>query len=170
MRWLRRLFRLGPPDAEAVIHHAYNSMPPDVVQQVVSTIGGFVADRHGRPSRESDLPIPKTIIELAFIKALREWPEGPQLEALKTLHVTLDSHFLTNEECKLITRWDDLASSGPKILADIDPSRSEVEALLKTLADEQSKEAAELHMRLAEKARARLQLNRRLRGEPRGSQ
>jgi hypothetical protein len=156
--------RLAMADEE-VIHEAYKSMTPDVVRQIVSTVGRFVADRGGRPSPESALPLPRAMIELAFIKALREWPEGPELEALKTLHVCLDAHFLTEAEYKLLTRWDDLISSAPEASAIADPSSPEVKALIEDLADDRSKQAVELRRRLAEKAEERLKLNRQLRGQ-----
>ncbi len=166
MGWLRRFLRTRSPDTEAVIRQAYDSMSPEVARQIVATVGGFVADRNGRPSRESELPIPKIVIELAFIKTLREWPEGPQLEAVKVLHVRLDSHFLTDEECRLLTRWDDLISSSPHPSRSADLSSTEINALVQALANDESQRAVELRQRLAEKGEERLKLNRRLRGEP----
>jgi len=163
IRWLRRLFRPRSLNVGATIRQAYISMSPDVARQVVATVGGFVADRHGRPSRESDLPLPKLMIEFAFIKALREWPEGPQLETLKTFYVGLDSYSLTDEECKLLTRWNDLILSDSRIAPDTDASSPESRALLDELMDDQSKRAVELQKRLTEKAEDRFKLIQKLR-------
>lgn len=80
-------------------------------------MGGYVADHHGRPAAVTDLPFPRWMIELAFIKALRTWPEGERLEYLKGFYVTLDDYLLTEQDAAALKRqhelFDEVRQRGP---------------------------------------------------------
>jgi len=77
-------------------------------------MGGHVANREGRHLAASSLPFPVSIIEFAFAKALRTWPDGDRLANLKAFYVSLDDYLLTDEEAALLNRADAaLASARP---------------------------------------------------------
>ena len=40
---------------------------------------------------ESELPCPGRALEIAFVKALHDWPEGRELESARSLYLVLDS-------------------------------------------------------------------------------
>jgi len=46
------------------------------------------------------------MIELAFVKALRTWPEGPRLENLRAFYLSLDDYMLTEHEAEVLNRVD----------------------------------------------------------------
>lgn len=80
---------------------AYRQLTPEMVNEIVTRVGGYVGDRDGRACRASDLPYPAPLVERAFLKALREWPEGQRLELARSFYLSLDKWLLHDEEYEL---------------------------------------------------------------------
>jgi len=84
-------------------------------------MGRHVANSAQRYGRERDLPHRRVVIEAAFIKALRDSLEGPELETLKTFYTFLDEHMLSEVDADVLNRWDEfvtMASAETKLSDD----------------------------------------------------
>lgn len=91
----------------AMPHRRLNeTLTPAIVGEIVAAMGAHVANRPARYGRESDLPYPRPIIEAALMKALRDTPEGADLETLKTFYMLLDHHMLSDADADALNRWD----------------------------------------------------------------
>jgi hypothetical protein len=99
--------RRGPSKAEA-FHKFNEALTPEVVQAIVSKMGGYIADRKASPGRKADLPFPAVVIETAFYKAMRDSSDPDYLELLKATYIGLDDFMLSDEDCDVLTRYDAL--------------------------------------------------------------
>jgi len=106
------VFKLKWPSRESSQDEAFrklnDALTPDAVQDIVSRMGGYIADREASPGREADLPFPKVVIELAYIKAMRDCTDPRYLDLLKAVYITLDDYMLSNEECAILTKFRDV--------------------------------------------------------------
>jgi len=87
-------------------------LTPEVVNEIVATMGGRVANWPRRYGRESDLPYPRVVIEAAFIKVVCDAPEGPELETLTTFSAFLDDHMLSDADADTLNRWHEFLTAG----------------------------------------------------------
>jgi hypothetical protein len=126
------------------------ALTPDVVQTIVSKMGGHIADRNARPGREADLPFPKAAIEVAFLKAMRDCTDPKYLDILKSTYITLDDYMLSDEECAILTKSNDIFSSAGQ------PNLTEEELIEKLTAPEMD-EAQKIRKRLMEAMKRRCQ-------------
>jgi hypothetical protein len=94
LKW-RRVSPVSPHDE--ALRKVNEALTPEAVDAITSKMGGYVADRKGQPGPEADLPFPRPVIELAFLKAMRDCSDPKKLEALKVIYFTLDSYMLTDQ-------------------------------------------------------------------------
>lgn len=87
-------------------------LTPEVVNEIVTTMGGRVANWPRRYGRESDLPYPRVVIEAAFMNAVRDAPEGPYLETLKGFYTFLEGHMLSDADADTLNRWHEFVTAG----------------------------------------------------------
>lgn len=149
---LRRplLFKLKWPSRESPQDEASrkfnDALTPDVVQDIVSKMGGYIADRQAKPGREADLPFPKVVIEVAYIKAIRDCTDPKYLGLLKSVYITLDDFMLSDEECAILTKFRDLLRQG---------TPSDADTLIEELNDIDMQKVKEINARLSEAMRRR---------------
>jgi len=101
----RRIRRLKPKTTDDTVREVYERMEPQIVAAIIGDVGAYMEARHGEAGRLSDLRWPAAAIEIAFMKALREWPDGPTLEAARAAYLMLDQWLLSDEECALCTEY-----------------------------------------------------------------
>ena len=156
--FLKLRLRRSPQDE--ALGKLNETLTPEVVSEIVATMGGYVANRPRRYSRVSDLPHPRVVIEAAFLKALRDAPEEPELETLKTFYTFLDDHMLSDADADALNRWHEFmtAGAGEARLLD-DPV-----ALANGMRDAGFDRALELMQELSKKAHERLRAIETIRG------
>jgi hypothetical protein len=101
----RRVRRMKRKTADDTVRELYERMEPEIVAAIIGDMGAYMEERRGEAGRLSDLQWPVAAIELAFMKALREWPDGPALEAVRAAYLMLDRWLLSDEECVLFTEY-----------------------------------------------------------------
>lgn len=136
------------------------TLTPAVIGEIVATMGAHVANRPRRYGRESDLPYPRLVIEAAFIKALRDATEGPELETLKAFYTFLDDHMLSDADSDVLNRWHEFLTAGAAEARLLDDPT----ALAKGIHDAGSDKAVKLMEELSKKADERLRTIEAIRG------
>jgi hypothetical protein len=155
---LRLKLRLSPH--EEAFRKLNQELTPAVVNEIVATMGRHVANRPRKYGRESDLPYPRLVIEAALIKALRDTPEGPHLEALKTVFTFLDDHLLSDADSDTLKHFHELLiarTAEPRLLDD-------PVALAKEITNADSERAIKLMQELIKKADERRRTIETIRG------
>ena len=133
------------------------ALTPEAVDAITSKMGGYVADRKGQPGPEADLPFPRPVIELAFLKAMRDCSDPKKLEALKVIYFTLDSYMLTDEEYVSVTRFRDLLAQA--VPGRLDPGDTKsMKALLDEWTSPEIRTAQEINKRLTTAMDQRLEM------------
>ena len=100
----------------------------------------------GGPGRAADLPFPRALIELAFMKALREWPEGDRLESLKASYTSIDDRMLDDADYRVLVRGGTTREPGA-------PSRS-IEAVRAALGEKARRRREIVEAIVAQRSRA----------------
>lgn len=152
--------------ARSTLQRLDEALTPEVVHAIVAAVGARVANWPRRFGRESDLPYPRSVIEAAFIKALRDAPEGAELEVLKTFYTFLDDHMLSDTDSDALNRWHEFVTAGAaEARLENDPA-----ALAAASRDAGITRAVALMDELSQKAQDRSRLIDSIRGaqEPRG--
>jgi hypothetical protein len=134
-------------------------LTPDIVNHIITKMGQYVADRQGRHGPGSDLPFPRALIELAYMKALRDTPEGPELEALKTFYSILDDYMLSDADADVMKRWHGFVLSDHPA----NPLRYNDTALVRAVLDAGCQRAGEISTELLRKSSERAQTSKILR-------
>jgi len=93
------------PSQDKLLQEADAALTPELVEHIISAVGSHVANSLQGCGRERDLPFPKGLITLAYLKAIRDWPEGARLDAVCSIYVTLDDYTLADEEYDVLCRW-----------------------------------------------------------------
>lgn len=123
------------------------------VDDIVSKMGSYIADRHARPGREADLPFPKTIIEMAFLTVIRDCHDPARCDVLKSVYITLDDYMLTDEDCAIVNAYRDFLQHGG---ASIDrDSPDSFRTFAEKLQSPQMQKAVEIEDRLTDAMRRR---------------
>jgi hypothetical protein len=156
--FLKLRLRRSPQDE--ALPKLNETLTPEVVSEIVATMGGHVANRPRRYGRESDLPYPRVVIETAFLKALRDAPEGSELETLKTFYTFLDDHMLSDADSDALNRWHEFLTAGAAEARLLD----DPVALANGMRDAGSDRAVELMQELSKKAHERLRAIETIRG------
>lgn len=152
--------RLRRPPQDEAFRKLNETLTPGVVSEIVARMGGHVANWPRRYGRESDLPYPRVVIEAAFIKALRDAPEGPDLETLKSFYTFLDDHMLSDADADALNRWHEFLTAGAPEARLLDDGF----ALAKGLHDAGCTRAVELMQELSKKADERKRTIETVRG------
>ena len=147
--------RVSPHDE--ALRKVNEALTPEAVDAITSKMGGYVADRKGQPGPEADLPFPRPVIELAFLKAMRDCSDPKKLEALKVIYFTLDSYMLTDEEYVSVTRFRDLLAQA--VPGRLDPGDTKsMKALLDEWTSPEIRTAQEINKRLTTAMDQRLEM------------
>jgi len=98
------------------VTEAYEELTPPMVDHILSTMGDHVSRvLNGGPGRSADLPFPQALIEVAFVKAMHDLPEGERLELVKGLYVRLDDYLLTDADHRALKAWDTVIREGREV-------------------------------------------------------
>jgi hypothetical protein len=128
-----------------------DKLTPEIVNHIITTLGQYVEDHQGRHGRESDLPFPRALIEFAYMKALRDTPEGPDRAVLRTSYMLLDEHMLSDADADVLKRWFEF------VFSDHSPLRDDQVALARAMTDAGLDRAMEILNELYEQFRERSQ-------------
>ncbi len=140
---------------------------PDGARQVVAEVGRFIASRAEPFGRQCDLPYPRAVIELAFSKAVRDWPDDETRNAVEGLYVTLDRFMLSDEDYELLAYHHRLITRGAEAARPGEPPDSEtIRRLAEEWVDVDIDRGREVLGRLSDLARHRLQKYREMRQLP----
>jgi len=160
---LKRLTRSTTPASKDALPEFDAILTREFVDEIVSKMGGYIADRHARPGREADLPFFGSLIELAFFKAIRNCTDPERLNHLKLLYITLDKYMLTDDDCATLTRYYDFIDHNTGVLT---YSPESIRGLANQVLSPEMQKAFEINKRLTESARRRLQLLKEPRWTP----
>jgi hypothetical protein len=148
LKWRRN----GP---QAALRKLNETLTPEAVDAITTEMGGYIAARKARPGREVDLPFPRPVIELAFLKAIRDCDDPKKLQLLKAVYVTLDDYMLSDEDCAALTTLRELSEGA--IPGRFDPTdQNTTKALLDQWASPEIRRAQEINARLTEGMKRRL--------------
>jgi hypothetical protein len=143
--------------AEKAVRRLHAKLTPAYVEEIIGRVGAHVADRKARYLPVSQLPFPRAVVEVAFLKALQEWPDGPRLETLRAFYLGLDDCMLPDAEAAVLNQFNDLVKLGAELLQrPPDPNDPVDRTLVDMVASQESHFAIGLmttmHERLLERA------------------
>jgi hypothetical protein len=150
------LWRGSKAGRRKAVRELAEALTPATVEDIVSKMGGYIANRRARFGRVADLPFPKTAIEMAFIKAIRDCTDPEMRAALEGVYITLDDYMLTDEDCAIVNAYRDLLQQGG-VSIDRD-SPDSFRTLAEKLGTPEMLKAVEIQQRLADAMHRRSEL------------
>ena len=125
------LFRLTPASLWGRLRRRNDpvrDLEPKVVIDILRELGAYIENRRGKGGPASELPCPVADIEAALTQALREWREGPQLEAARTMFLGLDRWLLSDEDCALFVEYQNFVTRArPENVENLEWAREKLE-------------------------------------------
>jgi hypothetical protein len=138
-----RWWNPATPDADEAFRKLNETLTPDAVDGIVSRMSQYIVERNARHGRKTELPVPQSAVEMAYLKAIISCADPQRLELLKATYITLDDYFLSDEECAALDAWD-------KATTDVTKGQLSTEEAVAWLSGEEAARAQEVRKRLSE--------------------